>query len=113
MGQMGKYCKAYPIGRFREFTGWKEDTQNLRKDKTNVDEKEMTATRELTDDDHLYLQEKFVVTDGVFMDENIIFDDISPEWIEFCKSTLKFEVPVYQSAVGAVLPGAENKESNP
>ena len=30
----------------------------------------------------------FTVTDGIFIDENIIFSDVTPEWIEFCRNVL-------------------------
>ena len=36
---------------------------------------QVETRRALADDDHLYLQENFVVTDGIFIDENIIFDE--------------------------------------
>lgn len=51
----------------------------------------------LTDDDFLYLQENYVVTDGIFKDENIIFDKITPQWKEFCQSNLAFEMPIYET----------------
>ena len=87
MNKMGKYCKAYPVSRFREFSGWQENSANARK--------ENDVPRPLTDADFLYLQEDLVVTDGVFLDENVIFDDVSPEWTHFCKTTLNFELPDY------------------
>ena len=90
MGRMGKYCKAYMIPRFREFNGWSESSENARK--------ENSTPRPLTDADFLYLQENYVVTDGIFIDENVIFNNITPEWIDFCKNVLKFEVPEYASA---------------
>jgi hypothetical protein len=89
MSNMGKYCKAYPITRLREFGEWQEHSQNARK--------ENDVPRELTDADFLYLQENLVVTDGIFIDENVIFDNVTPEWIDFCKNVLKFEVPDYAS----------------
>jgi hypothetical protein len=95
MGKMGKYCKAYPITRFREYAGWKEKTENLKKEKKIINGKEVEVERQLTEKDHLYLQENYFVTDGIFIDEHIIFDEVTPEWIDFCKNTLKFEVPVY------------------
>jgi hypothetical protein len=111
MAEMGKYCKAYPVGMFREFSGWKENLQNLKREKPQGGMKrkkpqggaqeeppQVETRRALTDDDHLYLQENFVVTDGIFIDENIIFDDVTPEWMDFCENTLKFEVPSYESA---------------
>jgi len=95
MAKMGRYCKAYPIGRLSEFSGWSENKQSAAKEKHQIDGKEVEVTEELNDSDFLYLQEHFVVTDGVFMDERIIFDHVTPEWIDFCKKNLKFEVPVY------------------
>ena len=96
MSTMGKYCKAYPITRFREYPGWREQAENVRKEKEIVDGQEVEKDRQLTDEDYLYLQENYVVTDGIFLDENIIFDDVTSEWIDFCKNVLQFEIPVYE-----------------
>jgi len=98
MAKMGTYCKAYPISRFREFPGWTENTQNLRKERTDDGQE---VQRQLTDDSFLYLQENYVVTDGIFLDENIVYDDVTQEWIEFCKENLKFDVPVYNTMKAA------------
>lgn len=78
MGEMGKYCKAYPVARFSEYDGWPEEVGELKRD-------------------HLYLHENYVVTEGIFMDEDVIFDEVTPEWIEFCETTLAFEVPDFGS----------------
>lgn len=101
MAKMGKYCKAYPITRLRAFPGWIEDSQNARKEKSQVDGNEVDRPRPLTDSDFLYLQENFTVTDGVLLDENVIFDQVTPEWVDFCKTTLNFEVPVYETEESA------------
>jgi hypothetical protein len=96
MAEMGRYCKAYPINRFREFKGWTEKSENARKEKQEVAGREVDEPRPLTDDSFLYLQENYVVTDGIAKDENIIYDDITPEWKEFCTEQLKFAVPAYE-----------------
>jgi hypothetical protein len=93
MANMGKYCKAYPAVRFREFNGWTENTQNIKKTKEEVDGKEIEIQKELTDDSILYLQENFAVTNGIFLDEEVIFDQVTPDWMSFCQTTLGFEVP--------------------
>jgi hypothetical protein len=98
MANMGRYCKAYPVARLREFGGWVENGGNARKVKREIDGAEVEAPRELTDGDHLYLQENYVVTDGIFIDEHIVFADVTPEWKEFTKNVLEFEVPVYDTA---------------
>lgn len=115
MAAMGRYCKAYPLQMFREFSGWKENIQNLRKEKPQgglpkdapagrmpkkMSQKEalvVETPRALNDDDYLYLQENFTVTDGIFIDENVVFDDVTPEWMDYCKDTLNFEVPSYET----------------
>ena len=95
MATMGKYCKAYQLKRFREFSGWTENTQNVRKETQEVDGKEIEIQRELTNDDILYLQENYLVTDDIFIDQNIIFDKVTPAWKDFCHQELQFEIPVY------------------
>lgn len=97
MATMGKYCKAYSLKKLRQFDQWTENLENTRKEKQQVDGKEVEVKRVLTDDDFLYLQENYIVTDGIFKDENIIFDNVTPEWKEFCQKTLAFEIPVYEA----------------
>lgn len=97
MATMGKYCKAYLLQDFRRFSGWAERAENARKEKVEIDGEEQEVLRELTDDSVLYLQENYIVTDGIFKDENIIFDDVTPEWAAYCQETLKFEIPEYAS----------------
>jgi hypothetical protein len=94
--EMGKYCKAYLAKQFREYPNWSEKKENVRKEKKEVDGKEVEVERELNDDSILYLQENYLVTDGIFKDENIIFDNVTDEWKEFCHGTLAFEIPVYE-----------------
>jgi hypothetical protein len=96
--KMGRYCKAYPITRFREFNGWTEAAENTRKEKQTVDDKEVEAPRILADADHLYLQEDYTVTDGVFLEENVVFSNLTPEWREFCDNTLQFAIPSFRAA---------------
>lgn len=96
MATMGKYCKAYPLKKLRQFSGWTENAANARKEKREIDGEEVEVARLLTDDDFLYLQEDYVVTDGVFKDENIIFDKVTSEWRDYCDQILKFAVPVYE-----------------
>lgn len=97
MPKMGKNCKAYVVKDFRQFSEWTENSSNARPEKEVVDGAEVTTPRVITDDHFLYLQENYAVTDGIFIDENIIFDSVTAEWIEFCKSTLEFGPPVYES----------------
>ena len=93
MSIIGKYCKSYKLSQLRQFPGWTEKAENARKIRKEVDGEIVEATRELTDDDYVYLHENFTVTDGIFIDENIIFNDVTPEWIEFCRDVLRQDSP--------------------
>ena len=88
MATLGKYCKAYPLAQLRQFVGWKEKAENARIVRKEVNGEMVTVVRELTDADYVYLQTDFTVTDGIFIDENVIFSDVTPEWIEFCRNVL-------------------------
>jgi hypothetical protein len=88
MTVLGKYCKAFPLGQLRQFSGWTEKTENTRRIKKEVDGEIVEEARELTDEDYVYVQRNFTVTDGIFEDENIIFSDVTPQWIEFCRTVL-------------------------
>lgn len=99
MATMGRYCKAYPVARLREFSGWTENLQNLDPGALDGEESDTPGPRhELRDDDYLFLQETYVVTDGIFLDEHVIFDAVTPEWRAFCDATLQFEIPDYAVA---------------
>ena len=97
MAEMGRYCKAYYAKDFRQFENWEENLDNLRKETEWKDGKDVEIERtELKDDDILYLQENYVVTDGIMKDEYLMFDKVTDEWKEFCEKTLEFEIPVYE-----------------
>ena len=102
--EMGNYCKAYLASQFRQFPAWTENAANVRKEKEEVGGKEVEVERKLEDDSILYLQENYVVTDGIFKDENIIFDNVTDDWKQFCHTTLEFEIPVYEPIEIPVAP---------
>ena len=83
MPEMGHYVKAYPVERFREFPEWG------------------SLAHEPAGHPYLYLQENYVVTGGIFQDEEIVFNQVTGEWIRFCKERLAFEVPAYGPATAS------------
>lgn len=91
MPRMGSYCRAYYARDFAAFPGWRPDVTQLRPADTGD---EAPAPRAgLGDDDILYLQEDFSVTDGIFLDEGVVFADAGPEWRSFCSGELGFAPP--------------------
>jgi len=93
---MSNYCKAYSLAKLRQYPNWREKSDNTRKETKGENGKQIEIPRELTEKDYLYLHDNLVVTDGIFEDKNIIFDDVTPGWETFCKEVLKFEVPDYE-----------------
>ncbi len=98
---MIKYCKAYPIQTLRAFDGWAE--------KIPVGEAvapENGETPAEPAEPFLYLHDSYIVTDGIFADEKVVFDEVTPEWTEFCKNNLKFEPPSYELPVNPEQPSS-------
>ena len=89
MSTLGKYCRAYPLAQLRKFPGWIEKTDGARVVRKEIDGEIVETARTLTDEDYVYLQMNYTVTDGIFVDENIIFSDVTPEWIDFCQKVLR------------------------
>jgi hypothetical protein len=77
MATMGNYCKAYEVRKFREYPGWTEKGSG----------------RDVTPSDYFFLQENLTVTDGIFMDEKIVFDQVTDDWRAFCTQKLDFHIP--------------------
>jgi len=89
MSVLGKYCRAYPLSQLRQFPGWAEKADEARKIRKEINGEIVEEARTLTDEDYVYLHVDYTVTDGIFVDENVIFSDVTPEWIEFCQNVLK------------------------
>ena len=89
MSTLGKHCRAYPLSQLRKFPGWIERTGQARRIRKEIDGEIVEEVRTLTDEDYVYLQLDYTVTDGIFVNENVIFNEVTPEWIEFCQSVLR------------------------
>ncbi len=76
---MRKYCRANRLGEVRQFEGWHE----------RVPEGEQP----LSDDAICYLWDDFTVVSSPFQDASVLFDAVTPEWRDFCHTTLNFAIP--------------------
>lgn len=79
------YSRAYPLKSLREFPGWRENRIDW---KENGD-----GDEELADESIVYLHQDLTVTRSMWHDESVIFNQVSPEWEEFCHDVLQFRVP--------------------
>lgn len=89
MSDVAKYCKAYYASQIKKYANWEA---NLIRSTNN---KETQSS--ITDDDVLFLHENYTVTDGIFSNENIVFDSVTPEWKKFCDEILGYTIPSYDA----------------
>lgn len=78
---MHNYCKAYKLKDVRQFSGWTEKVPD--------------GGEPLGDDDLCFVWDDYTVTKGALSGDQhgYIYDDVTPEWKDFCHNTLHFEVP--------------------
>ena len=86
-----KYSKAYHLGELRKFRGWREQKVNW-KDNGNADSAAKSEPG-LSEEDVVFLHEDLTVTQSMWHNEQVIFDQVNSEWEEFCANTLHFRVP--------------------
>ena len=88
MKRMGMYCKAYQLSQLRQFAGWSENSQGPAAKQASP---QIEENKILSDDDLVYVQENYFVTEDLFIDEGIIFNNVTPEWQDFCRGVLMFD----------------------
>ncbi len=76
---MHKYCKAYKLKDLRQFSGWRINSE--------------AGSQVLADDDICYLWDDYTVVKSPIQPDGILYDDVTPEWKEFCGTMLNFEIP--------------------
>lgn len=69
-----KYCRAYHVGDLRRYSGWPGESQ------------------ELKDDDVVFLHHDYTVTKSMWAGEDVLFDNVTETWKEFCHHELRFAV---------------------
>jgi hypothetical protein len=73
MPTTSKYCKAIKREHFSEFPDFIEAVPQPNPGRA-----------------FYYLHDNFVVTRDLFVDADVVFSSVKPEWIEFCRTTLAF-----------------------
>lgn len=83
------YAQAFLLGDLRKFSGWREEKINWKQPAAE----ENGNSPVLTDSDVVFLHQDFTVTELIWPGENVIFNQDTPEWREFCTQELQFRVP--------------------
>lgn len=83
------YCKAVVLKQARQYAAWSESRINWKQ--SQDDDKSEVAT--LSEDDVVFLHRDLTVTQSMWAGENVIFNQVTPEWESYCREALKFHPP--------------------
>jgi len=86
-----EYTKAYQVKELRQFAGWQEKETVSAPD--SAAGAGSLAANKLTDEDVVFLHEDLTVTRLIWLNEDVIYDQITPEWRHFCNTVLQFRPP--------------------
>jgi len=89
MSSMSRYCKAYPVERLREFSGWAAEV----------------GAGECIPGEPLFVHEDFAVTRGIYRDDEVVYEGGSPAWRAFCKDELGLEPRTGQASASGDAAG--------
>jgi hypothetical protein len=88
-----KYCKAYYLNDLRQFPNWVESKINWKDEKPQPSEKGESKAQSISDEEIAFLHQDYTVTQSMWHGENVIFNQVTAEWKEFCAGALKFKAP--------------------
>lgn len=83
------YCRAYYLRDLQAFGGWPE-TPGVETSAGSDDDGDAAGGEET---EVVYLHQDFTVTRSMWHGEDVVFDDVSPEWRAFCERELEFAIP--------------------
>jgi uncharacterized protein len=86
--QRRPYCKAYHLGDLRQYPAWTEGQINWKK-KADGQGGEIA----LAEDSVVFIHQDFTVTESMWHNENVIFNQVTSDWETFCAGALNFRVP--------------------
>lgn len=85
------YCKAVVLKLARQYPAWAESRINW---KQSQDEETAEGSSDtLSEDDVVFIHRDLTVTQSMWPGENVIFNQVTPEWEKYCREALKFNPP--------------------
>lgn len=97
------YCKAYYLSDFQKFPLWAAHADQQGGEALPQGENGSDAVPSEIG----FLHQDYTVTRSIWHNEDIIFDQVTPHWIEFCTTTLQFKVPDDLDLIGEVSNSAD------
>jgi hypothetical protein len=100
--QLQKYCKAYYLKELRQFPVWCESRINWQ-DQAQADMPPAQDGDPLSENEVVFIHHDLTVTQSMWHNEHVIFNQITPAWEAFCAQVLHFKVPDDFDLVGEPL----------
>jgi len=86
------YCTAYHLGELRRYSAWTENKLDARSG-SKQSGAQTSEPQGLADDEVVFLHQDYTVTKSIWSGENVIFDNVTEQWKDFCNTELQFAVP--------------------
>ncbi|MFP5264076.1 MAG: ankyrin repeat domain-containing protein [Blastocatellia bacterium] len=83
-----KYCKAYYLRHLRKYVDWSESRINWKGIRDNDPD-----GKDLTNESIIFIHQDYTVTRSMWHDEDVIFNQTTSDWKDFCERELGFKVP--------------------
>lgn len=97
MANLGRYCKAYYLKDFFNFSGFPR-TDSSQADNAGHNTVDRVANSVV------YLQDDLSVTTGIARDEGLVFRGAGHEWETYCREVLAFAPPTWSMDGSASQP---------
>ena len=83
------YCKAVVLKQARQYPAWSESRINWKE----LQDDDRPASDTLAEDDVVFIHRDLTVTQSMWPGENVIFNQVTPEWEKYCRDALQFNPP--------------------
>lgn len=99
-----QYCKAYQLHDLRRYPMWSESRINWEK-KIGDANGNGDSNDSFPDEKIVFVHQDFSVTESMWHNENVLFNDVDSAWEAFCAESLNFKVP---DDIDLIVPNEKN-----
>jgi uncharacterized protein len=82
------YARAYHLSELRQFPAFAKGNAHL-----NINPIDVTDSTAASEDPLVFIHQDLSVTRSMWHNEDVLLEDVTPEWQDFCRNVLCFKVP--------------------
>ena len=103
-----EYNMAFYLRDLRRYPGWVENKLDAKEAGAEAADGQAQDGEGLSDDDAVFLHQDYKVTKSIWPGEDVIFDDVTEQWKEYCRTELRFAVPDDLDLIGQPAEAAQS-----